>query len=245
MKSIYFFFSSKRLEALPPVLLLLVVCLVHLGEVHPPAEDAADASESFAELRPFLRPARQAPAGCKSHELTRSHLCTDDKQVLQYTQQIPSKKGSFCSGGSGKRADPVSCLLHWVEPRLPTIARDGRDDLGVFAPQPVRYTGDARQASDSPAHQVPRQATAIGMKYSLIGLHWWDGRLDREAKAQRRGELLSQAFDRRMPLSCWVKTYVMCTRQVYGPADSSHEICPIVYAAPVIAAPGTRTLFET
>lgn len=43
------------LKAFPPVLLFLIVRLVHLSEVHPPAEDATNTSESFAELRSFLR----------------------------------------------------------------------------------------------------------------------------------------------------------------------------------------------
>lgn len=44
-----------RLEALAPVLYIFVVRLVHLGEVHPPAEDAADTAEPLAELAPLLR----------------------------------------------------------------------------------------------------------------------------------------------------------------------------------------------
>lgn len=47
--------AQGNLKALPPILVILVIRLVHLGEVHPPAKDATDATKPFTELRPFLR----------------------------------------------------------------------------------------------------------------------------------------------------------------------------------------------
>ena len=46
--------SQALLEALSPVLHVFVVGLIHLCEVHPPAEDAADAAEPLAELAALL-----------------------------------------------------------------------------------------------------------------------------------------------------------------------------------------------
>lgn len=46
--------STARLEALSPVFHVFVVGLVHLCEVHPPAEDAADTAEALAELATLL-----------------------------------------------------------------------------------------------------------------------------------------------------------------------------------------------
>lgn len=46
--------TKARLETLSPVFHVFVVRLVHLCEVHPPAEDAADASEALAELATLL-----------------------------------------------------------------------------------------------------------------------------------------------------------------------------------------------
>lgn len=59
------------LKPLPPVLGILVVRLVHFCEVHPPAEDAADTTESFAKLGPFLRP---VTIGRGSYGITICHL---------------------------------------------------------------------------------------------------------------------------------------------------------------------------